>query len=258
MLKSKKSPSKQIGGASKKYLFAGVRLVFLLIVLIALPLTLLLWPIQKIECQLSANKPCPEILSKSLTKLRQKPLALTDFRKELTELPGLPSGFVLEKVSKKLPNTLTLVFLEESAGFQIKCDDCQEVLLIGDKRHTLQNRSGNNNLELKTFKISKEFDEIIENGELKKTYFDPIDKLIKIFSTSELDFQEGEWVSADEIHINLNNLPTAIFSAQDIENQFSALDLIIKKNALSQTGRDSSQFKEIDLRYNMPVLRTRK
>jgi len=231
------------------------KILIIFFLLILTPAIILILPVKKIECKLSSSLECPETLVTALDSLQNQPLIITDFSNLIANL-DLPPGYTLSNVSKSIPDTLKLIFLEEKALFKITCLDCEGELAIGTHRHLLSNSAGDeNNTELSTFFISSNSQKIIENNQIKPEYFEPAKNLAESLYKLGFVFQNGEWVSQSEIRINLNNYPVAIFSHDQISKQIAALELILKGDALSQA---SAEITEIDLRYNMPVLRTRK
>jgi hypothetical protein len=89
---------------------------------------------------------------------------------------------------------------------------------------------------------------------LKLDFYQPLKRLTESLYKNQVIFQNGEWISEEEIRIFVTDLPVVIFSSDNIENQSTALGLLLKNNSVKQTG---VEIKEIDLRFNMPVLRTR-
>lgn len=231
------------------------KILIIFFLLFLTPVIILILPTKKIECKLTSGLECPETLVTALNLWQGQPLIIADFSNLITNL-DLPPGYTLSNVSKSIPSTLKLIFLEETAIFKITCLDCDGELAIGTHRHLLPNSTGDeNNTKLPIFFISLNKQEIIANNQIKSEYFEPTENLAESLYKLGFVFQNGEWVSQSEIRINLNNYPVAIFSHDRVSKQIAILELILKGDTLNQAD---TKITEIDLRYNMPVLRTRK
>lgn len=220
--------------------------------LFIVPLIFLIFPVKKIDCKLTSGKDCPQEFSDALKSLQNKPLIPTNFDDSVTKL-NIPAGYILDSVSKKLPSKLILTFVAEPLLLQISCQDCDQHKSIGVYRHILD--SNDLKSEFPNFFVHADNQEVFDNSGLKPEYFDSLKELTESLYKLRIVFQNGEWISEDEIKVSLDNNLTAIFSANQIASQVVALDLIIKSDAIKQTD---AEIEEIDLRYKMPVLRTRK
>lgn len=247
-----------------RHKFKIIEVLLVLILLVVVPGVILFLPIKKIECKLASGQTCPDKLMEKLVDLQNNPLVITDLHQELPKL-DLPAGYTLDRSSKKLPGQVKLVFLEETPAYKINCEDCESEITVGTHQHLLSPNLSEKNNDIPLFFLKANTDTIITNNQINDLYFRPLSDLTQSLYKLNLVFQNGEWISANEIRIDLNNYPEAIFSSDQIAKQVAMLELIIKENAFDQAKSQNAsgsaiatEISEIDLRYNMPVLRTRK
>lgn len=226
-----------------------LQLVILFSALLVLPLSIVFLPVGQVQCQLVPEGNCPGTLQTSLQSLQGNFLVLTSFEEKVTSLP-IPPGYALVESKKKLPNTLQLTFQKESALFQVRCVDCPEPLLIGEHSHRLHPQDS----PVPTFDMPYTTTELVTDQTLHQIYFQPLSQIVLSLYKQGLIFQNGKWNSPEEVRLEVADKPELIVSTEAIDHQLAVLAALLSGDSLDQIPEP---VREIDLRYNMPVIRTR-
>lgn len=228
---------------------AITQLLILALVLVVLPIVIALLPIRTVSCQIASAAHCPVVLVTALQTLTGRSLLLTQADSTVSEL-SLPAGYTLVQSRKQLFSELQLTFQEEQALFQITCPDCAEPLVVGEHRHILYSQP----TDLASFSVPHSQAELLHGSQLNESVFQPLETIVLSLYKQGRIFQNGVWSSPEEIRLEIADTPTVLVSTQDIEGQMLALAAILEGETTSQLPAPAS---EIDLRFKMPVIRTR-
>ena len=220
---------------------AITQLLILALVLVVLPIVIALLPIRTVSCQIASAAHCPVVLVTALQTLTGRSLLLTQADSTVSEL---------SQSRKQLFSELQLTFQEEQALFQITCPDCAEPLVVGEHRHILYSQP----TDLASFSVPHSQAELLHGSQLNESVFQPLETIVLSLYKQGRIFQNGVWSSPEEIRLEIADTPTVLVSTQDIEGQMLALAAILEGETTSQLPAPAS---EIDLRFKMPVIRTR-
>jgi hypothetical protein len=203
---------------------------------------------KNIECQIE-DKPCPLELTESLDTLKKSSFFFSNVSKNISDTQSKDSIYILESFSKKFPNTLELVFKQEDLKYSLLVSD--KIFNIGESGITIPNKTSNK--ESISIVWQTDTNPVKDNVVINK-YHTIFLHIAESLSAASLDNVTIIWVSDSEILLEIPNQPLYIFEQQTIETQIKKVDTIINAKELEEI---EEPILEIDMRFNLPVLRTR-
>ncbi|GIK83802.1 MAG: hypothetical protein BroJett025_04240 [Patescibacteria group bacterium] len=205
-------------------------------------------PISAVECSVDSTA-CPQDLQNTADSLKNKSFFFSNFEKEL--LKQQPTGlvYILESVSKKFPGTIQLTFKQEQVKYALLV--AGEKKEVGDTGITLPAQSN----ETKIVIIEWKHDAVVlaDNAVITEYHkiFLPVAETL---SKSVVEHHRLIWNSDTEILLELEGQPLFIFDKQSIQTQIKKVDTIITAREIDEI---EEPILEIDMRFDLPVLRTR-
>lgn len=218
-------------------------LIFLVI------LFLLLTRVTKISCDVDGNT-CPDELQKNTSILYGKSFFFENFEKKLLQdWQTANSIFVLKSIQKKFPGTIILSFSQESVEYIINTDD--KAVFVGNSGIAIPNQSTQDKIPKIEWKPTQV---IVENNIVDERYNKIFLTIARWLNKLNKENIIINWLSDQEIRIEIPGQPPFIFDIQTIETQVQKIDTIINTRELNKI---EEPILEIDMRFNLPVLRTR-
>ncbi len=204
-----------------------------------------------INCTLITGEPCPENLSTLLSNLDGTSLFFTKFESVLAGEPYSKEPYTLSSLSKNLPSTLNLTFKQEPLLYGLRFSD-GATELIGKEGTVIRL---DNLPEIAMVEIEAQRQDFFESEDRIIPYYHNVFAgLINSLYKYELIFQNITWKNNYEIRVDLVGHPTAITSENDPIGDMEKLKLLIPSPPYNSV---EEEIVEIDLRFDMPVLRTR-
>jgi hypothetical protein len=188
----------------------------------------LLFRVSTIDCQISEKNCSPE-LYQDLETLKGKSFFFVDLNIDR-----------LESYQKKFPGTLILNFNEEKLSYTVKFKE--EIFYISELGNILENNQDTNNVT-----------EVILNKEFNKNVHIKLLKIINITNKDNLRVKKIIWNSDQEIILEINNSPKIILDIEAIDIKTNILEILLNSREIKEY---EEPIQEIDLRFNLPVLRT--
>ncbi len=199
----------------------------------------LLVRIDTIDCRILETNCSPEIYEK-LESLKGKSLFLVNFEKTLNENGFNSETILLQDYQKKFPGTVVLRFTEEKVSYQLEFED--STLFISEFGNILQNNQDVQDLP-----------KVNWNSQLSNEVHLEISKILKSLSETDLKIEKITRKNSKEIIIIIRDHPPIIIDDETIDKKLAILDTLLKSREIEEY---EEPIKEIDLRYNLPVLRT--
>ncbi|MBP7740798.1 hypothetical protein KA089_01285 [Candidatus Woesebacteria bacterium] len=195
--------------------------------------------ISDIECQISNNNCNPEIYQK-LESLKGKSIFFINLEKELNQNEIESEAILLTDYKKVFPGKLVLKFSQEKVLYLFEFDGNSS--FISEFGNKLNNDQNINNLPIVNWnapldnKIHYKIAMIINNVDSEK------------FSISKIS-RENENKTIIEIHNN----PKIIIDDNSTTAKLEMIKILLESKEIKEYEQP---IKEIDLRFNLPVLRT--
>ena len=232
---------------------ARTRITFVILaVLIAiavyeLKVVLNFFQIKQINCTLDAQA-CPDSVATALTVLEGKSLFLTDYSEILRE-KGLPLPITLHDVEKQLPQTISLAFKTQPLAYQLKTNDGMVAVSeagLPFKENTIPAPI--------TVELQPALGDILATPtQVRTDVHEPLKALSQALQTSKLRLSKITWVDKDTIILTMDKeQQTALLDTQDPQAAIAKLQLIVDSQEYQAVAEN---VREIDLRFNLPVLR---
>lgn len=221
-------------------MFKFKRLFFLLFWPIVLIFSLIFaFKINIIHCKVSENN-CSQELYQKLEILKGESLFFVNLDKELANNEISTETILLKNYQKQFPATISLEFTEEKVAYQQISEET--IIFISEFGNILPSNQNINDLPQVSWNSSKS-DESHEK----------IMKILKSVTGSNLRIEKVTRLSDKEIHINIKDNPKIIIDEEAIDSKVAILDTILNSREIKEFGEP---IREIDLRFNLPVLRT--
>lgn len=201
-----------------------------------------------IKCQIE-NSECPEVLIKNLNTLKGSSFFFSNIQKKLENNKTNDSIYILESISKKFPGTIKLYFKQEEIRYSLITSN--KTFHIGNSGTTIPTESDYSEIISFTWKNEEV---IINNNKINDDYHNKFLNISTNLSKNNLENTTITWVSDSEIILKTPNKPPFIFDKQTIETQVKKIDTIMNARELEEI---EEPILEIDMRFNLPVLRTR-
>ncbi len=210
-------------------------------------LLLIFSKVSSIECRVD-NKECTQELLEKISTLKGTSFFFGNFEKKLLENQSTSSIYILKSVKKKFPGTLDLFFTQEQVQYLLLTSEKKEY--IGESGTILPAEQQ----VTRTFTFDWKSEEpIIQNTKVMEKYHKKFLAILKILKQESIENANFIWNSDQEILLNLANGPVLIFDAETIETQVKKIDTIIEAKELEEI---EEPILEIDMRFDLPVLRT--
>lgn len=209
-------------------------------------LFLVFLPVKQINCTVE-NKPCPPELQEKITVLHGTSFFFTNFAQKILENQLSGHIYILSTIKKIFPNTLELSFQQEAVQYTIIVSG--EKKQIGETGIILPTVTENVG---STIEWNAEAQVIAEQKVLPKYH----QLFLHIANTIEKsDFKNSKilWNSDQEILLKIEHEPLFIFDTESIQTQLQKVDTIIHARELDEIEKPII---EIDMRFDLPVLRT--
>lgn len=203
--------------------------------------------VSHVECRMD-GKNCPQELLEKISVLRGTSFFFGNFEDKLSKNKSTNLVYILESVKKKFPNTLDLFFKQEQVRYSLLILDKKEY--IGESGIVLPSEQD----ATKTMSVDWKSEEpIIQNTKVIGKYHTKFLTISQIFNQKSIENAHFIWNSDQEILLNLPNQPVLIFDIETIETQIKKIDTIINARELEEI---EGPILEIDMRFDLPVLRT--
>lgn len=196
-----------------------------------------LFKINTINCTISQKNCSPEIYKK-LEIFKGKSIFFVDFDKELSADNSNFETILLENYKKYFPGTVNLNFSEEKVLYELNLGN--EHYFISEFGNILGNNQGINNLT----KVN------LANNQEKHS---KIAEIINISNKNKFQVESIDWNNDEEIIIKILDNPKLIFDIQSINTKINSIGLLLNSREIKEY---KEPIKEIDLRFDLPVLRT--
>ncbi|MGD9129077.1 MAG: hypothetical protein PVJ09_01115 [Candidatus Woesebacteria bacterium] len=187
--------------------------------------------------------------------LKGKSLFFTDFEAEpnLKRVFKLDSGndfFQVKKIKKKLPNTLIIFLSQETPLYRLSFTE-QQSYLVSQEGEIKLDDSG---ISLYTIEAGKDlWDTLILNKKVKASFHQFVKELLAV--KMDFDFQKIQYLNKFRTEIIIDEqLKVILEEKKDPREDIRKLNLILDQLDLNSIDL---AIKEIDLRFNYPVLRTK-
>lgn len=215
---------------------------------------LALFKIQSLNCQVG-NQPCPTALQTELeTNLLGKSLFFTDFNRVLSKNSSF-SEYTLVNSTKTLSGQLGLYLTDEPTLYQLKLATGEVKLISTQGRIKFSSPTQNDHAP--TIDISTATGPTsltsLESLQVPAEFHQPASQLINSLYKHEFPIQNIEWHSATEIKFLIQEV-TVILDQTDPEADIAALKQILQS---AEVANLEKPVWEIDMRFDLPVLRTR-
>jgi hypothetical protein len=184
-------------------------------------------------------------------ELKEKSLFFTDFERQSSFKQVVYADTKIYQVvsfKKELPGKLLIILSEKQLAYRIKIED-QDSYLVNIEG---QIKEDDSNLELAEVSILSSWDsQVLADGKLDSRLDQFIQALLE--SLEKIDYVKVDFVNQAEIKIYLKGSKVAVLD-YDADPQLAMIRL---EMVLAEVDFESfeTEIKEIDLRFNMPVLR---
>ncbi|NCO11932.1 MAG: hypothetical protein COZ34_01810 [Candidatus Pacebacteria bacterium CG_4_10_14_3_um_filter_34_15] len=195
--------------------------------------------INVINCRVSKNN-CSQELYQKLEILKGKSLFFVNLDRELTNNEISTETILLQNYQKRFPGTISLEFSEEKVAYQLNLEENQ--LFISEFGNILPNNQ--NVVDLPT---------VSWNSKQSQESHTKILKILNSVNGTDLIIEKITRINDKEIVINIKNNPPLIIDEDSIDSKVAILVTLLNSREIKEYGKP---IKEIDLRFNLPVLRT--
>lgn len=221
-------------------MFKFKKLFFLLFWPLVLLFSLIFaFKIHVINCKVSGVNCNPELYQK-LEVLKGESLFFVNLDKELANNEISTETILLQNYQKQFPATISLEFKEEKVAYQLNFEE--SIQFISEFGNILPSNQNVNNLP-----------QVNWNSGPSDESHEKIIKILKSVNDSNLKIEKVTRLSDDEINIEIKDNPKIIIDEEAINSKVGILVTLLNSREIKEFGEP---IKEIDLRFNLPVLRT--
>lgn len=193
------------------------------------------------------EQPCPDAFTEKITRvLTKKSFFFTDLTYEFQTEPLNSQVYLLEKVEKKLPSTLILTFSQEKALYVVHQNG---EYFVSQSGKILPNAQTSDQLLSITF---LEENKLVTDSTLNKDYHLLFATIAEKINKHTFVPAQVEWKSDQEITLFLPNMPKILLDIPAIQTKLDILDTIVYAREIEDR---KATVLEIDMRFNLPVLR---
>ena len=200
-----------------------------------------------IECKLTQYNCTPELQEK-VNILKSTSFFFGNYEKKLEQNNFSKSIYILESVKKKFPNTLVITLKQEQVAYSLLLNE--ETKYIGESGLLLPSQEEDKKNVRFDWKNEKSL--VIDN-QIIPEYHQKFLSVAQTVNQKSIENVHFVWNSDQEILLELPNQPLFIFDSDTIETQVKKVDTIISAKELEVIAEP---ILEIDMRFNLPVLRT--
>ncbi len=222
-------------------------IVFVPILLSITLLFLIFTPITHIECEIEQDICTPELQEK-VNILKGSSFFFGNFEKKLEQNKFSDSIYIIESVKKKFPNTLKIILKQEQVAYSLTINE--ETKYIAKSGLILPKQDENRKIVQFDWKNEKP---IIADNQTITEYHQKFVSIAQTLNQKPIENVKFIWKSDQEILLELPSYPLFIFDKDTIETQVKNVDTIISAKELEEIVEP---ILEIDMRFNLPVLRT--
>lgn len=226
----------------KALLFSPL-LLLLLVIVLSFSLK-----VNVVECNVGENNCSPEIYQK-LEAFKGKSIFFVNIDKILSSSEFQSEVILLEHYQKKMPGTLILNFSEENILYQLNLE--QSFLYISEFGNILQTNQGKD--QITQVYLYGDIGEFIESRSINREKHLIITSIINQLEKDELSVDVINWVDDTEIIIKVKDEPQIVIDNSNVESKINNIKLILGAKEIKDYDKP---IEEIDLRFNLPVLRT--
>lgn len=204
--------------------------------------------VKNVECHLLSGQQCSPELVETLQALQGKSMLFEDYASAGANSPSTKQPVTLVAIKKKLPSTVIVTFKHEAAEYVLVEPDQTSIISETAKAFT-----GEYNTDGLLF-VQSDQNLISENGYIEPDVHHTIMTIKQTAKEIQLPLTGFHWVDKSTIKLSMENREEQfIVDSESPRLQLHTISLILKSNEY----RDISEKKtELDLRFNMPVLRT--
>jgi hypothetical protein len=208
--------------------------------------------IQNINCSQATGEPCPTPVIDALTQLQQQPLLFSSIDQRATQLLA-PTGYVVKKYVRTLPDTLELTVAPLDIRFYLRYDE-KMVAIAANGAQLLTNATPDDS----KLHITIADQAIITN--LKTSPVAPtwlvnsISPLEQFFLTTNLEPSAITLRSPFTLELLLQDKSNPILlNPQELSLNLARVSTILKDESIMQRASASAT---LDARFRLPVLRS--
>jgi hypothetical protein len=226
----------------------NLKKIILPLLIFSIFLFLVIKRVNNIECKIE-NSPCTSELIKSLNTLKKSSFFFSNIPQKISEDQTDDSTYLLKSYTKKFPGTLSLVFKQENIKYTLQIED--KKYAIGKSGTIVPGKSKKTESILFSWKNDTK---IIQNTIIKNNYHKIFLNIVNSLSETQIDKSTIIWISDSEILLEIPDQPLYIFEQETIVTQIKKVGTIINAKELEEI---EEPILEIDMRFDLPVLRTR-
>jgi hypothetical protein len=221
-------------------------------VIIIFFITLAMLRVQNVECAI-AGQECPQEVVNSLQALKGKSIFFINIQKELNEKNLVPEFYVYSTFKKTLPGALTVNFTQERPLYKLVVQE--ESYILGQSGVFLPQNDKDQFFPMIIWQEDVgqviDFDGVI--GKVEINQHNMFLRVAKNLEANNLQNAIITWKNEDEIFLEIKNKPRLVFDKTSLQTKLDIATTILNSRDLINF---ENSVKEVDLRYNLPVLRT--
>ena len=207
-----------------------------------------LFQVTDITCTTTDNQSCPTSVQASLNSAIGKSFFFTNFERDFSASDAETQPYTIQSINKILPGTLVVMVQLETPAYLLITKDGQYSIsqsgsVIAADSHPQS---------LATITIQSEIP-IIADGKLPDKYHSVISSILEEILRQEMVVATITWVDDQTLYVDLQNGPRVVLESQTAGQRVQHLPVILQSTEV----KSLPQLAEIDLRFKLPVLRTR-
>lgn len=232
-----------------KFLLPVIVCVLIIAVLITASTALKkIFSIKHIECQIINQESCNTQLIESLKPLTNQPLFFKDYVHVLQMSQTINQPVTIVSIKKKLPDTLYITFQLEPAVYSITKSDTKNI--VSESGKIFQGVADASNI----FSVETEQELSTEQGFVFPDVHHTVLTIITTAKELKLPLTKLSWVDKSTIKLSMENREELYIVDSDSPRlQLHKLSMVLKSSEYREIAEPKL---ELDLRFNMPVLRT--
>lgn len=221
--------------------------------LLLITITILLFYFARIEnitCFI-ADDVCPEEIQNQLSALKGSSFFFTNSIEAASQLIVEAPIYSVEHIQKEFPNKITVFLSRENSHYKLSIyqQDSSEEYYFGASGIALPSKDVSTQLVVNW----RARDIPIENEKINSEIHSKLSAVANELRNAEIESATLEWISDSEILLEIKSEPPFIFDAETLQTQVQKIDTILSAREVDEF---ESQIKEIDMRFDLPVLRT--
>ncbi len=208
-----------------------------------------MFTIQKIECKVGSEM-CPTDLTNEWQKYIGKSIFFTDFTQLNQQLLQRHPNFTLLSLHKNLPNQISLQYQTIEIAYGIQTDN-QPILLV-NQTGLVTNSTTQTDLPVVQFPDAQ-YTAVPPGTTLDPVLHLQILQMLDMIKTQDIPSKTLRLVDNDQMELELTDNKKVELRRDDIASELIKLEYVLKTVNFSSF---KEPIKEIDLRFQHPVLRT--